>query len=316
MNLNIKDKKHLTIDQQIELLKSRNLKINNVLKTKWYLERYNYQLIINGYNDPFMESFDRRKNLYDYNSSFESIIELFDYDRMISNIILSEIQNIERTLSHKIAHIISEKMNLHKKENGKILKIDKQFFKILFKEKVPFIEFKNEITKYVDKINDSLFKKYHSNIKDIPIWTLCMSWTFGDLIFVFKNLNKNLQKKIITSYENLSWNIDQFIKIMVVLNRIRNRAAHNNVLYNVIIKLDQYMKYFFKINEDLRINFSSNSLKLYDIVKIINKISNKDKDHREIKKVFIEKTIKKIILSKNIPEISKIYILSKINFTE
>ncbi|MDE6473445.1 MAG: Abi family protein, partial [Ureaplasma sp.] len=263
MKANEKEKEHLTIEQQIELLKCRNLKINNVSKTKWYLERYNYQLIINGYNDPFIKSFDRRKNLYDYDSSFESIIELFDYDRMISDIILSEIQNIERTLSHKIAYIISEEMFTYKQKNGKIFKIDDKLFKILFKEKIPFNEFKSEITKYVNKINDNLFIKYHSNIEDIPIWTLSLSWTFGNLIFIFRNLNKNLQKKIINSYGNLSWNIDQFTKIMIVLNRIRNRTAHNNVLYNVSIKLNNKMKSFFEINEDLRINFSSNSLRLF-----------------------------------------------------
>lgn len=55
-----------------------------------------------------MENFDRKMNLYLPNSSFESIIELFNYDKDISHVILNNIHNIERTLSHKISYAISE----------------------------------------------------------------------------------------------------------------------------------------------------------------------------------------------------------------
>ncbi|MDE5599872.1 MAG: Abi family protein, partial [Ureaplasma sp.] len=151
---------------------------------------------------------------------------------------------------------------------------------------------------------------------DIPIWTLCLSWSFGDLITIFKSLNKNLQKKIINSYENLSWNIDEFIRIMTALNKVRNRTAHNNVLYNISIKLNYFMKPFFKKNFDLQISFHSNSICLYDIVKIIDKISNIDKGNRSLKTFFVEKTNEIIKLSKNIPEISKRHILNKMNFSD
>lgn len=101
---------------------------------------------------------------------------------------------------------------------------------------------------------------------------------------------------------------------MKSLNKIRNRTAHNNVLYNISLKLDQYMKPFFRKNSDLKIEFHSNTLALYDMVKIIDKISNKNKSNWSLMRIFIDRTNKRIKNSVNIPTNSKGYIMKTMNF--
>ncbi|MDE6289582.1 MAG: Abi family protein, partial [Ureaplasma sp.] len=100
-------KQHLTIVQQIDLLKSRKLKIIDWEEIYSYLSDYSYQILINGYNDPFMKNFDRNKNEYAYNSSTKSIISLFNYDDNISSIVFKDIKKIEKKLLSKITYYIS-----------------------------------------------------------------------------------------------------------------------------------------------------------------------------------------------------------------
>ncbi len=80
------NKEFKTIDEQIELLKSRGLKIDNEDKLKWYLSSYNYQNFINGYNDLFMINEDRSKNKYKPIASSNQIINLFNFYRWLSKI--------------------------------------------------------------------------------------------------------------------------------------------------------------------------------------------------------------------------------------
>ena len=57
-------KKFKTFDEQINLLEEMELSISNKNKLRWYLQSYNYQNFINGYNDFFMINNDRSKNKY------------------------------------------------------------------------------------------------------------------------------------------------------------------------------------------------------------------------------------------------------------
>ena len=72
----VNNKPVLSLGKKIKLFKDRNLVITDSKK-------YGYQWFINGYNDPFMKNFDRNKNWYDYGSSSQSIIELFECDKCL-----------------------------------------------------------------------------------------------------------------------------------------------------------------------------------------------------------------------------------------
>ena len=239
-------KQHLTIVQQIDLLKSRKLKIIDWEEIYSYLSDYSYQILINGYNDPFMKNFDRNKNEYAYNSSTKSIISLFNYDDNISSIVFKDIKKIEKKLLSKITYYISDKLNRLNKKDGKILDIDLDMFTNIFTNKNNQLEIFSLMTKYL-KSTDKFVMKYMNefskfNFHKIPIWLLSIKWTFGSLIQIFKLLNKEIQYKIIGCF-NLKFNVAQFIKIMEYINQIRNKIAHSHVLYNFSVELkDEIIK--------------------------------------------------------------------------
>lgn len=87
--------------------KKRGLKILNKRRLILYLKNYNYSNIINGYNDFFMHNFNKSSNRY-VNSSSENIITLFNLDRNLGTLILSNLLNIERKISTLISSKIIE----------------------------------------------------------------------------------------------------------------------------------------------------------------------------------------------------------------
>ena len=49
----LNDKHFLSVDEQIRLLQNRGFRISNKVFFQWYLTKYNYQALINGYDDFF-----------------------------------------------------------------------------------------------------------------------------------------------------------------------------------------------------------------------------------------------------------------------
>ena len=204
----------LTFDEQIELLKKRNLSFNynrkNISnKFKWYLEKYNYHNFINGYNDPFMWNFDRNTNLYRDNINAQYIINLFNFDRYLSTIFIGDILNIERNFSTQICyHILRKHKDQFKEVNeGKILKLsDDEFLKIFPKineidDKLLIIENIRELKNIMIRFSRNqkpVFK--YSDGSEYPLWVLSIYWSFGDACKIFNYLSDELKKKIISGY--------------------------------------------------------------------------------------------------------------------
>ena len=306
-------------DQQIQLLESMGLTIDNYDKLKWYLKAYNYQNIINGYNDFFMVNNDRKNNCYKQEATSNSIIELFNFDRSISTIILSSIQNIERMISTALAYTIAEILNKNNINNGQIfnIKTDDIIIKKIFitrNDKNVFFNVYETFKKSYDDNNDknkSIFQKYN-HFQDIPIWCLLLRATFGNIIYFLKTLKENIFFEVMKNSTLKNWerlNKGEIINLLTILKDIRNRICHNNVLYKISIS-DQAKRIVIKkiINEK---DCSHNSkMKLYEIVKAIekldpnaknyysNKISNKFNEFKYINKCIIDE-IKENIWNKN-----------------
>ncbi|MDE5599545.1 MAG: Abi family protein [Ureaplasma sp.] len=307
-----KSKPVLSLGKKIKLLKDRKLIILNPKNLKNNLRNYGYQWFINGYNDPFMKNFDRNKNEYAFNSSSESFNDIFKYDKELRLLFTRHIADVESAFVTKIVDFISEKLV---EWDGKILKIDDSTFKSIFSSSFNKEYIFNLLTKYIDE-NDKLFLKYNIQIKDdyleIPIWVLCQTWSFGDTIKLFKSLNKELQYKILKTYNNLNVNTIQFIEIMTIIKKIRNISAHNNVLYNIEIKVHgKYFKFILK-TDVLEFNLDYNNLHLFNLAEIVDIIKNFSNESiiNELSKI----TKKMIINSKFIPNESKEYILMKIGY--
>ena len=280
-------KKFTPIEKQIELLESRGLNINDRNKFKWYLESYNYQNLINGYNDFFIVNNNRKENKYKSLATSNGIISLFNFDRSISKYILSNIQNIERKLSTSIAYTIAETMNNKGDNSGKLFNINEKLKNFIFKNLNAFNEVKSKFKEKENKLllNDA-FKSRYKKIEEIPIWFIVIFISFGDLLLILKNLRKNVFFEIIKNSKiHLLNNFSkgELIDLFKIIKNIRNRICHNNVLYNFNTS-DKYKKIVirkFKISNKPKVN-------LFEIIRIIE-ILDMGKSNNSLSKIIDQK---------------------------
>lgn len=136
------EKEYTTIEQQIEILRKRKLKIDpkdeGLLKT--YLLEYGYERVITGSNSLFKTL---NNNEYDKNSKAKHLMMAFDIDRNISSEIFKYLSKsaeikISTIIANTIAEILS-KNNLQK--NGLIFGIKDDDYEIIF----PNYKNKNDI---------------------------------------------------------------------------------------------------------------------------------------------------------------------------
>ena len=92
-------KEFITIKEQINILKSKGIIINNEKKSYKILLNNNYYNIINGYKDIFLI-----KNKYIKNTSFEEIYAMYEFDRSLRNIFLEYILKIENQIRSLVAY--------------------------------------------------------------------------------------------------------------------------------------------------------------------------------------------------------------------
>ena len=97
------EKEFKTIDEQIELLQSRNLNIENKNTAREILLNNNFYYLINGHKDLFLNK-NSKKEKFTNGTTLEEIYSLYEFDRKIRIIFLEYILLIERKIDTYIAY--------------------------------------------------------------------------------------------------------------------------------------------------------------------------------------------------------------------
>ena len=106
-------KEFRTLDEQIDILKSKDLVINDVDEVKDVLLRENY-FFINGYRYLF---FDKNKNRkFISGTRFEELYSAFLFDRNIRNIMFKNLLVVENNIKSIISYQLSKKYGFKEKD--------------------------------------------------------------------------------------------------------------------------------------------------------------------------------------------------------
>jgi abortive infection bacteriophage resistance protein len=97
------DKKFNTIFEQIRLLKSRGLQINNFSSARSHLLDKNYFNLINGHEALLLDNPNNPPKKYT-KKSFDHFLGLYDFDRQLSALIFQKISEFETKLKTSIAY--------------------------------------------------------------------------------------------------------------------------------------------------------------------------------------------------------------------
>lgn len=212
-----------TLDEQVEILKSKGLIIEDIEEAKKILFRENY-FFISGYRHLFMRS--SKENTFIKGTTFDELYATFTFDRRIRNIMFKYILIIENNMKSIISYQLSKKYGFKEKDylNPKNFTQDgikaRQVNDVLAK-------MKRQIR--VNGKQHTATLHYLSNYGYIPMWILVKVLSFG-IISELYNILKAEDAYSIAEYYNLQ---PEVLSIYLsILANYRNVCAHEDVLYD------------------------------------------------------------------------------------
>jgi len=212
-----------SIDEQIDILKSRGLIINDIEKAKEILLRENY-FFINGYRHLFMNS--RKENKFIEGTTFEELYAMFTFDRRLRNIFFKNLLIVENNMKSIISYQLSKKYGIKEKDylNPKNFTQDnikvRQVHDVLNKVK-------RQIR--VNGRQHSATMHYMTNYGYIPLWILVKVLSFGIIGELYDILADSDQIDIANLYNLDPETLEVYLSI---LSNYRNLCAHEDILYD------------------------------------------------------------------------------------
>lgn len=234
------EKPFKTIEEQINILKERNLNFINLPAAKQLLKEYGYYEIINGYKQPFLIDPNDDDKGYKVNENFEHIFSMYRLDGQIRTAVMSTTEIFEQTFKQSVAYIIAENTsgayscysspnhyNLGEINNGN--------------------SDRDRLLRKIRKVHGSYlnpYKHYREHHGNVPPWILIKGLSLGQVIYWFKLLqNSNLKDEIIGRMMGQNFDLidglDNQFKIrnifsdsLMLILSYRNLAAHGDRIYN------------------------------------------------------------------------------------
>ncbi len=237
------DKPFRTFDEQLDLLKSRNLTISDDDFAKYALSTFSYYDLINGYKEHLMPN-----DVFIPGVTIEYLYSLFLLDKSIQSIIVKYGLIIENYFKNQFSYQLSKKYGVHHNNylNSKN-----------YNENASGITFQRHIIGEISFLfNDSTSKNptkyYLINHNHIPAWILFKNISLGVAINFFKLL-KTDDKVVIANalIPSTTLNIKQKVELLIRsldgLKEFRNCAAHNLNFVNCTFPNSLPLKSLYKL---------------------------------------------------------------------
>ena len=262
-----------TLEEQIEILRSKGLIINDVEKTKSILLRENY-FFISGYRHLFMKS--KKDQLFIPGTTFEELYAMFIFDRRVRNIFFKNLLIIENNIKSLISYQLSKKYGYKEKDYLNV----KNFSKDPMKSR-QIHDVINKVKRQI-RVNGrqhSATMHYMTNYGYIPLWILVKVLSFGIVGELYGILDDSDQIEISNKY---NVDVETLIIYLAILSNYRNLCAHEDILYDHRTqKVIPDTKYHYLLNIDMtdgEYNYGKNDL--FSVV-IIFKYLLTDAEFRE-----------------------------------
>lgn len=263
-----------TLDEQIEILKSRGLIITDIGKTKKILLRENY-FFINGYRHLFMKS--NKDSNFIPGTTFEELYAMFVFDRRVRNIFFKNLLILENNIKSLISYQLSKKYGFKEKDYLN----PKNFSKDSMKSRQVH-DVLNKVKRQI-RVNGkqhSATMHYMTNYGYIPLWILVKVLSFGIVAELYDILDESDQIDISQIY-NLD--VETLAIYLSILSNYRNLCAHEDILYDHRTqKVIPDTRYHYLLNIDMtdnEYNYGKNDL--FSVV-IIMKQMLTDDEFREL----------------------------------
>lgn len=243
-----------TLDEQLNIIHNRKLKISDYKRSKQFLLTNNYYNIINGYSKFF---FDSNMNVYKPDATFDEITQLHRFDKEIKYAMFKALSHAEDHIKYIIAHRFSE---MYPDKKYAYLDVNCYADESILKVGWLISNLSKIINNKKNQKNGNPINHYVHKYDDVPIWVIVDFLDFGQINTLFNNLPTSLQNRIainclsfVASNENRINNVftpEIMVSFLDNMRQVRNVCAHNNKLINFKCKADV------KFYQDLHINYN------------------------------------------------------------
>lgn len=212
-----------TIQEQISILESKGLIIDDYLFTEDILIRENY-FFISGYRHLFLKSPKDRNFIK--GTTFRELYALFNFDRQVRNIVFKNLLIIENNLKSIISYQLSKKYGFREKDYLK----PENFTKVPDKQRQlsdTLKKMKRQIR--VNGAQHSATSHYLKNYGYIPLWVVVKVLSFGIVGELYTVMKREDQEEIAGIYD---LSINNLLTYLPILSNYRNLCAHEDILYD------------------------------------------------------------------------------------
>lgn len=226
-NDKIRLKEPKTLNEQIHILRGRNLNIEDEVFAKKVLSQINY------YRFSAYTLTLKKGDTFNDNVSFEDVYRLYEFDRKLRLLLLSQLEIIEVSFRTGIAYHLA-----HKYGALGYLEVDNYINENYFDD------MKFQLGKEFGRSKE-IFVSHHKDKYEgaFPIWVAIEVTSFSLLSKIYSNIKNTDQSIIARSYSNNKEYIKNWIH---VLSTVRNICAHHGRLYN------RHLPIHFKLSKEDR----------------------------------------------------------------
>ncbi len=270
------DKSFKTLDEQLDILKSRGLHINDEISAKNFLLNNNYYRV-SGY------SLTLRKNdqFFD-NVSFEDIVDIYEFDHELRHILLKYIEVIEVNFKSIYAYEFSKVYGPDGYLNSSHFTDNQKYNNILQKS-----EHQKETSLPHEAYLKHFIQELHQNI---PLWAYVDLFTIANISMLYAITDESIKDTIAKDYglamSNNSRILGKFMHSMTIL---RNLCAHGSRLFNRLFEqrpsLNRRERALLRCNPDGSVDNSH----LFGFILIMKRLLD-DEEYQALKKELISLT--------------------------
>lgn len=217
------DKKFKTLQEQVDILESKGLLIEDRDECIDILLRENY-FFINGYRHLLMKSPQDRN--FVVGSTFRELYSIFLFDRYLRNIIFKNLLIVENNMKSIISYQLSKKYGYREKDYLNVKNFTNDPDKSR-RVKDLINKMKRQIR--VNGQQHTATMHYITNYGYIPLWVLVKLLSFGVISDLFTVLKPEDKVGIADIYDVEVSQLEDFLPILA---NYRNLCAHEDILYD------------------------------------------------------------------------------------
>ena len=218
----------MTYDQQLDLLRTKGLLIDDESTARDSLMRIGYFQLIGGYKHLFKNLTTKQ---YKDGASFSDILALYRFDNEIRHAFLGQLLYVEREIKAQIAYCFCNKYG-----EAQVQYLTPANYNYTTKNQAGIQRLVGMLQRLVNSPTDYPYinhqQRFHHNV---PLWVLVNAITFGSMSKMFDLLPQSLQSQVCKNYPLM---INQMKQMLSVLTKYRNACAHGERLFSYTTKDD------------------------------------------------------------------------------